>query len=351
MKMLVDFYQTHPSFFLALAVYVPLTLFWNFAKRNRNATGKYAFDPQLQPLPLGFGPGDYIRAFISWIFLFLNIFSVRPGYYCIGKRSENAPLLLTCNNFLSVFLLARRIGRRSVRLLIVDTNGINVWCSAGEDKFSAEEIIDKAGRAGLMKEGEKTEMILPKLCLSGVRLSDLRRAGMKPVIGPIYAKDVPVYLDRGEFRDRVSDHFRFGLKSRMFTAVPTSIQFFYWFLGIYLLTFWAFTSSIIWTAVVLAFLYPVLFPYLPGSQFAVKGISLGVLAALVISVYFSAQGLRIESALSWMLFALATSMFIALSYTGNSPVSNYDNVRKETARFLPAVVMLYILIIPVRIFL
>jgi hypothetical protein len=39
-----------------------------------------------------------------------------------------------------------------------------------------------------------------------------------------------------------------------------------------------------------------------------------------------------------------------LSFTGNSPVSNYDKVRKETATFLPVVVILYLVIIPVKIF-
>jgi hypothetical protein len=149
----------------------------------------------------------------------------------------------------------------------------------------------------------------------------------------------------------VNDHFRFGLQSRLFTAVPTAIQFSYWFLGIYILTFWSLNSPIIWIAAILAFLYPVLFPYLPGRQFAVKGISLGVLASLFLYGYLTSQNLDLGSIMFWMLFGLATSMFISLSYTGNSPVSNYDNVRKETARFLPVMLMLYILIVPVMIFL
>ncbi|MEW6599455.1 MAG: hypothetical protein AB1499_00650 [Nitrospirota bacterium] len=349
--MLSDFYQDHSSIFLAAGLYLPLTLFWNYAKSNRKKTWEYKPAPHLQALPLDLGPADHIKAFISWIFLFLGVFSVSPGYYYLGKRDENTPLLVTCNNFLTVFLLARRIGKRSVRLLIVDTNGINVWCSAGEGKFSAEEIIDKAELFGLRREKRNTEMILPKLCLSGVRMSDLRKAGFKPVIGPMYAKDLPQYLDRGEFRDRKNDHCRFGLQARMFTAVPTSVQFLYWFLGIYILTFWAVNVSIIWVAAVLAFLYPVLFPYLPGKQFAVKGIALGVLNALFIYGCIWLEGIHTGAALFWILFGLATSMFISLSYTGNSPVSNYDSVRKETARFLPVVVMLYVLLIPVKIFL
>ena len=119
--------------------------------------------------------------------------------------------------------------------------------------------------------GTETEMILPKLALSGVKLSDLRGAGIRPVIGPLYAKDLPEFLDKGEFKDRTRDRIDFGLQSRIFTAVPTAVQFFYWFMGIYFFTFWAFDLTIVGIAALLAFFYPLLFPYLPGKQFAVKG--------------------------------------------------------------------------------
>ena len=45
--------------------------------------------------------------------------------------------------------------------------------------------------------------------------------------------------------------------------------------------------------------------------------------------------LSIGSALTGTLFTLASAIFFGLSYTGNSAVSNYSSVRKETALFLP----------------
>jgi hypothetical protein len=41
------------------------------------------------------------------------------------------------------------------------------------------------------------------------------------------------------------------------------------------------------------------------------------------------------------LFALATALLFGLSYTGNSAVSNYTKVRKETARFFVPDLALY----------
>ncbi len=351
MNKLFAFYPAHPLFFIVLGIYIPLAIFWNLLRRRTNQTLEFEILQTIQPFPLKFGLFDYIKAFISWLFLFMRLFSVRPGFYYLGQQKENTPILVTSNNFLTVFLLARRIAQRSVRLLVINTNGINVWCSAGEGRFSAEEIIDKATRLGLLKEGQNIDMILPKLSLSGVKLSDLHKAGISPIIGPVYAKNLPPYLDKGEVEDCVNDRVHFGFQSRGFTALPTAFQFFYYFLGVYIITFWIFSGSIIWVATGLAFFYPILFPYLPGKQFAVKGISLGIMLSLLAMWLLSARDYGIQPMLFWTVFICATSMFIALSYTGNSPVSNYDNVRKETARFLPVVVLLYLLIIPVKIFL
>ena len=351
MNKLSDFYHDYPFFFIALAIYIPLTILWIQSRRRMKVSREYEPSPDLQPLPLSFGTVDYLKAFISWLFLFLKIFTVRPGLYYVGERDENAPLLVTCNNFLTIFLLTRKIANRNVRLLVIDTNGINVWCSAGEGKFSAEEIIDKAGRYGLIKDGRKTEMILPKLCLSGVKLSDLQKAGIKPVIGPMYAKDLPRYLDEDRFQDRVIDHVTFGLQSRIFTALPTAVQFLYWFAGIYIVTFWMLDSAIIGIAALMAFSYPILFPFLPGKQFAVKGISLGIIASVFAVAHYLYHGFNLQLTIFWILFTFATSIFIGLSFTGNSPLSNYDKVRKETAAFLPVVVILYLMIIPVILFL
>jgi fucose permease len=102
----------------------------------------------------------------------------------------------------------------------------------------------------------------------------------------------------------------------------------------------------IWMAVSLAFVYPLIFPYLPSRLFAVKGIFLGLLAWLITLIYFYATQQDYYSIIPVMLFLLATSIFVGLSYTGNSAVSNYSRVRRESMLFLPLVVVLYLLTIP-----
>jgi hypothetical protein len=339
----ISYLQQHPFFVVAVLLFLPLAVVWNLLRKRKLPVKESDIPRTIQPLPLHFVPVDYLRALISWIFLFMRVFAVKPGLYYVWQRDENAPIIVTANNYLTVFLLVRRIGKRNVRLLVIDTRGINVWCAAGKGQFSSSEIIDKATYFGLINRENKKTFILPKFSLAGVNLAELRNNGIHPIIGPLYAKDVPSFLDQGTYENRVDDIVKFGLKSRAFTALPTAVQFFYYFLGIYVISLGTLTTGVIWIATGLAFVYPLLFPLLPGKFFAIKG----VFMALSISIFaLLVTNFDLANQLSLTVFLFATSIFISLSYTGNSAVSNYSSVRKETARFLPVVVFLYILLIP-----
>ncbi len=344
------YFTVSGTFYLAaLIAVIPFTFLWMYLRKRKTVPIEYNDEPK--PLPLQFGPVDYLKAFVSWVFLFMAVYQVRPGLYYIGHigdgDGEKPPLLVTANNFLTVFLLARNIGQRPVRLLVIDTGGINVWCSGGKGKFSAGEISKAATKYGIIKEGAKETVILPKFSLAGVSIKDVGKSGLKPVIGPLYAKDVPAYLDEGKFKNRVDDTVYFGWQSRAFTALPTAVQFFYYFLWVYVISLGNLSSSVVWIATGLAFAYPLLFPYLPGKLFSVKGLWLATAVSLGVFPF------HYDSPAEWLwlaVFFFATSIFIALSYTGNSAVSNYTSVRKETAVFLPVTIVLYILLVPITIY-
>lgn len=332
-----DFYT------VALWGFIPLAILWIILRRRKApAFGAENIQVSLAPLPIYFTLVDYAKALICWVFLFMRTFAIKPGLYHIGEPDDHAPLLVTGNYYLTIFLLARRLRNHSIRLLIIDTKGINVWCSAGKGQFSAQEIVKKASACGLLPGGRRVKVILPKLSLSGVNLSELRKNGMIPIIGPVYAKDASVFLGGGKLKHRIDEVVHFGLQSRAFTALPTAVQFFFYFLGAYVILLGTISPVLIWIATGLAFCYPMLFPWLPGKLFAVKGLSLALFASILT---FFIHG-RFEELLLLSIFIFATSVFIALSYTGNSAVSNYTRVRKETACFLPVVVVLYVMLIP-----
>ncbi len=327
---------------IALALFLALAIVWIWLRR-RKAPAFSEAQQNAVPLPLSFSAVGYGKAFVCWFFLFMRTFIVRPGLYTLGAADESSPMLVTGNYYLTVFLLARRLRNHAVRLLIIDTKGINVWCSAGKGQFSASEIADKAAACGLLSGEKRLRLVLPKFSLSGVNLGELRKHRIIPVIGPMYAKDVPAFLGQEKHSNQVEDRVDFGLRARAFTALPTAVQFFYYFLGVYVISLGAISPAVVGIATGLAFAYPMLFPWLPGRLFAVKGFWLA-LAASALSLLFTAGSLLEQ--LPLMVFLCATAIFVGLSYTGNSAVSNYTSVRKETARFLPVVVLLYLVLIP-----
>ena len=304
-----------------------------------------------QPRPLHLTWRDYIKVFICWFDAFKKTYAIEPGLYYTGERYDRqTPLLVTANYFLSVFLVVRRIRNFNARLLVIDTDGINVWCSAGKEKFSNEEITKQLDRydRSLLTDDKRVTLILPKLSLAGVRLRELRKSHIRPVIGPVYAKDLPGYLSQPPYKDCDEDRVVFGLQSRLFTWLPGLVQVVSYSFGI-VFVFWIVEQiwklpvplGIIAITAILAGAYPILFPWIPGRRFAVKGLWLAAFTSLVICVLTATGKLVFADLPMALLFTFGTAIFYGLSYTGNSAVSNYSRVRKEIARFLPIYAFLY----------
>ncbi|MBA4368814.1 MAG: hypothetical protein C0403_14400 [Desulfobacterium sp.] len=295
---------------------------------------------------------DALKALVSWFNAFQRTYAIAPGLYYTGDRYDpELPLLVTSNYHMTVFLLLRAVHGFSIRLLVIDTDGINVWCAAGKGAFNNTAIMKQINRFQnhLIADGKKIELVLPKLALSGVDLHGLRQEGIRPVIGPIKTKTLPAFLSQTKLEDQTQDVFLFDFKSRLFTWLPGLVQ--YMLYGLILVmgllgieAFWGLRApmGIIPLIALLTTVYPLLFPWLPGRGFAVKGLwlagSVGV--AMAGSVIFNLM--TTHEALSAIVFVFAVSIFFGLSYTGNSPVSNYTRVRRETARFLPINVILFL---------
>lgn len=304
-----------------------------------------------QPNKLRLKTRDHMKAFVCWLNAFKRTYAVEPGLYYTGDRYDRkAPLIVTSNYFLTVFLVIRRVRGLNARLLVVDTDGINVWCSASEGQFSDTEILKQLDRyqRSLLTKGQQLSIILPKLSLSGVNLKTLRKAKIHPIIGPIYAKDLPKYLSQPPYKDRVRDQVMFDMQSRLYTWLPGLVQslgysfaivLFFWLIEIV----WGLPVplGIVYITGILATAYPILFPWIPGDRFAVKGLWMAAFTSLGVCTLTALSVLSLSNLPMTLLFTFATAIFFGLAYTGNSAVSNYSRVRKEIARFLPLYVSLY----------
>ncbi len=297
-----------------------------------------------EPQPLRIGWLDYIKAAISWIDAFKRTYVVEPGLYYTGDRYDSgAPLLVTSNYRLTVFLVTRRVRTFNARLLVVDTDGINVWCAAGKGQFGNQAILAQIQRypRSLLTQEKWLRLILPKFGLAGVDLRAMREERMRPIIGPLYARDLPAYLAAPPLRDCDDDCVVFGLRMRTFSWLPGLKQMVGYSLLLvifFMLAQWLWGSSVplglLAISVFVATAYPLLFPWIPGDRFAVKGLWLGAIAAAGLGLGAAAGLVAAADLVASIPFTLATGLFFGLAYTGNSAVSNYTRVRKETAQFL-----------------
>ena len=239
-----------------------------------------------EPVYLNFTLKDYIKAFICWLRSFKITYKIEPGLYYTGKSYDmNAPLLVTSNYLLTVFLLWRVLRQRNIRLLVIDTKGVNVWCSSGKEQFNAEEIKKQLDRydSEILGQNDKLKLILPKLSLSGVNLKKLRKYQIVPVIGPIYRQNIPTYLDECLYKNCNDEKYHFNLRDRLFTLLPSLTQFskylLFYMLGLFIWDYFK-PTGIYWQVLAIGFvvglLYIILFPFLFTKNFAIKGFVLGL---------------------------------------------------------------------------
>lgn len=336
-----------------LYVAVGLTVFVGVAARltyYRSGTAWPNSDGDPKPMRLKWT--DYLKALVSWLNAFKHTYAVEPGLYYTGEvYDSDTPLLVTSNYGLTVFLVVRQIGTRNVRLLVVDTDGINVWCAAGKGAFSNAAILAQVNRypRGLLTDTKWLKMVLPKFGFAGVDLRSLRNEKIRPLIGPLYAKDLPAYLAKTPLEDRETDRAVFGLQSRLFSWLPGLVQYMSYSFAIILIflfvqLFWGRPApwGLVTITAILATAYPVLFPWLPGQRFSVKGLWLAGGFSLCIAALQLMGVVSTASMVMGVVFSFATALFFSLSYTGNSAVSNYTKVRAEVARFLPVNLLLYV---------
>jgi len=286
-------------------------------------------------------------------------YTVEPGLYAVGKPDERSPVLVTANYKLSFDKLRNELTGRNVWILVLDTKGINVWCSAGKGTFGTMELVGRIESTGLSNLVSHRELILPQLAGPGVAAHEVKKkSGFKVIYGPIRAEDLPTFLDSGLKATPEMRLKTFTLWERM-VLIPLElvsvmkaglIIFPVMFLLAYLgklgdgptiaLNHGLFSVLAILTAIVAgAVLTPLLLPWLPGRAFSVKGLTLGLLANfMVVTLRLNELATwtgRLEI-LAWLLLIPALSTYLAMNFTGASTYTSLSGVRREMRWALPA---------------
>jgi len=283
---------------------------------------------------------------------------VRPGLYALANPGPESPVLVTANYRVTFDRLRRELAGLDAWLVVLDTKGINVWCSAGKGTFGAEEVIRWVEATGLSEVVSHRTLVLPQLSASGVAAHEVKKAtGFRVVYGPVRAKDIPEFLAAGMRATPQMRRVTFTLWDRL-VLVPMeltggakySLLVMLGLFGLAGLGRWGYSLEAAWrlgwraAGVYLtgflagAVVTPILLPWLPGRAFSLKGALVGLLLALAWLACFWPGATTPDGRLEVVaLLAVlpALSAFFAMNFTGASTYTSLSGVRREMRMAVP----------------
>lgn len=138
------------------------------------------------------------------------------GLRPVGNPDETSPVLVTCNFSLTVRRVVRSLKGLDVWLLVVASDGINVWCAASGGILTHDRVIDAIKVSELAGQVAHRRIILPALSAPGVDRGWIEeQTGFHCRFGPVYARDIPEYLERRMKKTHTMRRASFGLRHRL----------------------------------------------------------------------------------------------------------------------------------------
>ena len=282
-------------------------------------------------------------------------YSVTPGLYGIGTPDKNSEVLVTANFKLTFDHLRKELDGMDAWILVLDTKGINVWCAAGKGTFSTLEVVKRIKMCSLEKIVDHKRIIVAQLGATGVSARDVKKkSSFRVIYGPVRASDIPAFLKNSKKADKKMRQVTFTIYER-FILTPVEIQTLLkpalitalvllitagigpgifcfshlWERGT--MSILALASGILSGALVT----PVLLPFIPSREFALKGIIAGtVIFALFLFMTSSLINNTAEGT-ALFLFSVTISSFLAMNFTGTTPFTSPSGVEKEMKRYIP----------------
>jgi acetyl-CoA decarbonylase/synthase complex subunit gamma len=281
-------------------------------------------------------------------------YTVPPGLYAVGNPDPDSVVLVSANYKLSFDALRKSIAGIDAWIMVLDTKGINVWCSAGKGTFGTEEVVNRIKVTALAKIANGRKLILPQLAAVGVSAHEVRKlSGFSVVYGPVRARDIKAFLDARMRAAPEMRRVRFSFRDRLVLAPMEVVGWAKYFAigaGVFFLLAGlsrdgysgrvALAGGMSAVAyIVLAYLagtlfVPALLPWLPGRSFSFKGFSLGVVF-FAGSVFLLGSGESRIEILGWMFLMPAIASFLAMNFTGASTYTSLSGVIKEMRVAVP----------------
>jgi len=296
---------------------------------------------------------ETVRARIS---SFRMSYTVKPGLYAAGNPDENSDVFVTANYKMSFDAVRSELNGVNAWILVLDTNGVNVWCAAGKGTFGTDELVRRISRTNLSKIVLHKDVIVPQLGAPGIDSGEVRRkSGFRVVYGPVRAKDLGLYIQNGYKCDAEMRRVRFEITDRLILTPIELRQIFskFHYFAIFVLIFFGLTTEgIMFRDSIMkgyfflaggllsifagAFFTPVFLPFIPFRAFTMKGWIAGI---VLFSGLFYLLGIfesyNIFLVISAMILFPLLSSYLAFQFTGASTYTSLSGVKRELKIALP----------------
>lgn len=240
-----------------------------------------------------------------------------PGLRSVGKPGEFSPVLVTCNYDLTVRRLLRALRGLDAWVVVAPSSGVNVWCAAAGGLLTTHQVVTALKTSGVESRVRHRRALLPQLAATGVVAREVsRRCGWRTRFGPVYAADIPRYLESDGRKTDDMRHVNFGVRERMEMAAAwaTPMALVVAFVTVWLRADWALPLSA-WAAA-LAVACFCLYDRLPEPR---RWIFAGATTALALLAVAAAGGGPAALATAASASVLL-SLIVTYDYTGSTPI-------------------------------
>ncbi|MFL0197506.1 mercury methylation corrinoid protein HgcA [Clostridium sp. WILCCON 0269] len=281
-------------------------------------------------------------------------YKINPGLYAVGTPDNTSPVLVTANYKLTFDILRKELEEFNAWIMVLDTNGVNVWCAAGKGAFGTKELVNRISKVRLSQIVSHKTLILPQLGAPGISAHQVtKQSGFKVVYGPVRAEDIKVFLETGMKATEEMREVRFNIIDRV---VLTPVEFVSSFkiamlvFGIMFLInlfavnpfgvvdFYAFIGALLVGCVIT----PVLLPWIPVRAFAAKGWIMGLMWSVIVNIlngWPEVPEYGVLKTIAYLLILPSVASYYAMNFTGSSTYTSFSGVIKEMKVAVPTIVV------------
>ncbi|MDR3279804.1 MAG: hypothetical protein LBT23_04770 [Synergistaceae bacterium] len=305
----------------------------------------------MQTVPTTLSAGDIWGACKVRLGIGRMDYKVEPGLYAVGTPDGASPVLVSANYKLTFDALRSKLSGLDCWLLILDTDGVNVWCAAGKGTLGTEELINRIELTGLTEIVKHRKLILPQLGASNMKAHEVtRQTGFSVIYGPVRAEDIKAFIAAECKATRKMRTVKFTAWDRLVLTpveLVAALKISLFAFGVlFLLNLFATrpfglrdVAAYIGAVLIGTVVTPLLLPWIPGRAFSFKGGLLGLIwtAAAVWRFRWFAPEYALL-AIGYLLLLPAVSACFALIFTGASTYTSPSGVLKEMKISLPFIV-------------